>query len=61
VDEVEKNFLLQALAANDGNITRASKATGLQRTNFQNLLKKHGIKSRRAPHGDPPSAENSAK
>jgi DNA-binding NtrC family response regulator len=49
VDEVEKSFLLQALAQNDWNITRASKATGLQRTNFQNLLKKHGITSRRPP------------
>jgi transcriptional regulator of acetoin/glycerol metabolism len=49
VDEVEKNFLLQALAQNAWNITRASKATGLQRTNFQNLLKKHGIRARRPP------------
>jgi DNA-binding NtrC family response regulator len=49
VDEVEKTFLLQALAQNDWNITRASKATGLQRTNFQGLLKKHGINSRRSP------------
>jgi DNA-binding NtrC family response regulator len=54
VDEVEKNFLLQALAQNGWNITRASKATGLQRTNFQALLKKHGINARRplkAPPG----------
>jgi len=49
VDEVEKAFLLQALAENDGNVTRASKATGLQRTNFQNLLKKHGITAKRHP------------
>jgi DNA-binding NtrC family response regulator len=49
VDEVEKSFLLQALAQHDWNITRASKATGLQRTNFQNLLKKHGINSRQPP------------
>jgi len=47
VDEVEKRFLLQALAQNDWNVTRASKATGLQRTNFQNLLKKHGISAKR--------------
>jgi len=46
VEEVEKNFLLQALAENGWNVTRASKATGLQRTNFQNLLKKHGINAR---------------
>jgi transcriptional regulator with PAS, ATPase and Fis domain len=47
VDEVEKRFLLQALAQNGWNVTRASKATGLQRTNFQNLLKKHGISAKR--------------
>jgi len=50
VDEVEKRFLLQALAQNDWNVTRASKATGLQRTNFQNLLKKHGISAKRPPN-----------
>jgi two-component system NtrC family response regulator len=56
VDEVEKNFLLQALVQNSWNITRASKATGLQRTNFQNLLKKHGINARQPrtlPHPSP--------
>jgi DNA-binding NtrC family response regulator len=47
VNEVEKRFLLQALSHNDWNVTRASKATGLQRTNFQNLLKKHGITAKR--------------
>ena len=42
-DRVEKNFLLQALARNDWNVTRAAKNVGIQRTNFQNLLKKHSI------------------
>jgi two-component system NtrC family response regulator len=46
VDEVEKSFLLQALSQNGWNVTRASKATGLQRTNFQSLLKKHGISTK---------------
>jgi DNA-binding NtrC family response regulator len=54
VDEVEKDFLLQALAENGWNITRASKATGLQRTNFQNLLKKHGINARQPRTSPPP-------
>jgi DNA-binding NtrC family response regulator len=49
VDAVERSFLLQALSQNDWNVTRASKATGLQRTNFQNLLKKHGITVKRPP------------
>ncbi|HIJ40005.1 MAG TPA: sigma-54-dependent Fis family transcriptional regulator [Deltaproteobacteria bacterium] len=42
-DRVEKNFLLHALAQNDWNATRAAKNVGIQRTNFQNLLKKHAI------------------
>lgn len=44
VIRVEKNFILNALAKNQGNVTRAAKAAGLQRSNFQNLMKKHGIK-----------------
>jgi DNA-binding NtrC family response regulator len=59
VDEVEKRFLLQALSQNDWNVTRASRVTGLQRTNFQNLLKKHGITAKRPPNSDrtPPESE----
>jgi DNA-binding NtrC family response regulator len=44
VEKVEKNFLLNALIKNDWNVTRAAEKTGLQRTNFQSLMKKHGIK-----------------
>jgi DNA-binding NtrC family response regulator len=57
VNEVEKSFLLQALAQNGWNVTRASKATGLQRTNFQNLLKKHGIRVKRPPGPARPQPE----
>jgi DNA-binding NtrC family response regulator len=46
VDKVEKNFVLNALAQNDGNVTQAAKQTGLQRSNFQKLMKKHGIVSK---------------
>ena len=42
-DRVEKNFLLQALAQSDWNVTRAAKNVGIQRTNFQNLMKKHAV------------------
>ncbi len=49
VEEVEKHFLLQALEGNGWNVTRAARATGLQRTNFQNLMKKHGISARPRP------------
>ncbi|MCG2751674.1 MAG: sigma-54 dependent transcriptional regulator [Desulfobacteraceae bacterium] len=44
VIRIEKNFLLNALTKNKGNVTRAAKNAGLQRSNFQNLMKKHGIK-----------------
>jgi DNA-binding NtrC family response regulator len=57
VDEVEKNFLLQALSKNNWNISRAAKETGLQRTNFQNLMKKHAINARRPPESYPSGPE----
>jgi len=43
VSRVEINFLTNALARNEWNITQAARETGLQRTNFQALMKKHGI------------------
>jgi len=43
VREVERNFIIQALMQNDWNVTWAAKKVGLQRPNFQNLMKKHGI------------------
>jgi transcriptional regulator with GAF, ATPase, and Fis domain len=44
VAKVEKNFVINALMQNDWNVTRAAQKTGLQRTNFQMLMKKHNIK-----------------
>lgn len=44
VIKVEKNFVINALTENDWNVTRAAKNVGLQRTNFQALMKKHNIK-----------------
>ncbi|MBU4001972.1 MAG: sigma 54-interacting transcriptional regulator, partial [Proteobacteria bacterium] len=46
VIRIEKNFLLNALTKNKGNVTQAAKNAGLQRSNFQNLMKKHGIKKK---------------
>jgi len=43
-DQVEANFLRSALERCDWNITYAARETGLQRTNFQSMMKKHGIK-----------------
>jgi transcriptional regulator with GAF, ATPase, and Fis domain len=47
VGEVEKNFVLNALTLNKWNVTQAARKVGLQRTNFQNMMKKHGIKIQR--------------
>jgi DNA-binding NtrC family response regulator len=44
VARVETNFLTHALSSNDWNVTRAAKAVGMQRPNFHNMMKKHGIK-----------------
>lgn len=46
VDDVERAFVLEALERNDWNVTRAAEQVGMQRTNFQALMKKHGVKLR---------------
>jgi DNA-binding NtrC family response regulator len=43
VGKVEKNFILNALVKYDWNVTQAAESTGLQRSNFHNLMKKYGI------------------
>ncbi|MBN2125708.1 MAG: sigma-54-dependent Fis family transcriptional regulator, partial [Deltaproteobacteria bacterium] len=43
VREVEKRFILNALMENGWNVTRAARNVGLQRPNFQNLMRKYGI------------------
>ncbi len=43
VRKIEKKFLLKALETHDWNVSRAAEKTGLQRTNFHALMKKHGI------------------
>jgi DNA-binding NtrC family response regulator len=41
---VEKAFLTEALRRSDYNVTKAADDTGMQRTNFQALLKKHNLR-----------------
>jgi len=41
--QIEKGFLIKALRACDGNITRAAEKVGMQRSNFSALMKKHHI------------------
>jgi transcriptional regulator with GAF, ATPase, and Fis domain len=44
VAQIEKEFLLNALVQNQWNVTQAAKMVGLQRSNFQNMMRKHGIR-----------------
>lgn len=41
--QTEKAFLIKALKACDGNITRAAEKVGMQRSNFSALMKKHHL------------------
>lgn len=45
--QIQKSFLIKALRASNGNITRAAKRVGMQRPNFCALLKKHGLSPER--------------
>ncbi len=48
VEHIEKAFVLEALRRNAWNVTRSAEQTGMQRANFQALMKKHGIRLREA-------------
>ncbi|MBU1162504.1 MAG: sigma-54 dependent transcriptional regulator [Proteobacteria bacterium] len=50
--KVEKNFVMNALMKNDWNVTRAAQKVGLQRTNFQTLMKKYQVKLPRSVKPD---------
>jgi DNA-binding NtrC family response regulator len=50
--KVEKNFVMNALMKNNWNVTRAAQKVGLQRTNFQTLMKKHQVKLPRSVKPD---------
>jgi transcriptional regulator with GAF, ATPase, and Fis domain len=49
VENVEKLFVLGALKRNDWNVTEAANETGMQRPNFQALMKKYDIRIRKSP------------
>ena len=53
VEALEKAFVLEALKRNDWNVTRSAAETGMLRTNFQALMKKHGIRLRGPVPEDP--------
>jgi transcriptional regulator with GAF, ATPase, and Fis domain len=46
VENVEKHFVIGALKRNRWNVTRAAEETGMQRSNFQALMKKYDIRIR---------------
>ena len=46
VSQIEKDFLIAALKDGGGNVSRAAKQIGMQRTNFHSLLKKHSINTK---------------
>ena len=59
VEEIEKQFVLEALKRNDWNVTKSAEETGMQRPNFQALMKKYTIRVRDTEHdveGDSPDA-----
>ena len=46
VEEIEKQFVLEALKRNEWNVTKSAEETGMQRPNFQALMKKYAIRVR---------------
>jgi len=46
VEEVERAFVLNALERNQWNVTRAAEEVGMQRPNFQALMKKYNLRVR---------------
>ena len=53
VENIEKLFVLEALKRNAWNVTRSAEQTGMQRANFQALMKKYGIRVRDTEAGHP--------
>ena len=58
MEEVEKLFVLETLKRNASNVTRSAEETGMQRANFQALMKKYNIRVRDTGNnpGEPESA-----
>ena len=50
VEKIEKQFVLEALKRNQWNVTKSAEDTGLQRPNFQALMKKYTIRVRDSEH-----------
>jgi DNA-binding NtrC family response regulator len=48
VEQVEKQFVIEALKRNAWNVTRSAEETGMLRANFQALMKKYSVRVREA-------------
>jgi transcriptional regulator with GAF, ATPase, and Fis domain len=46
VEKIERLFVLEALKRNAWNVTKSAEETGMQRPNFQALMKKYNIRVR---------------
>jgi len=58
VEEVEKLFIQETLKRNASNVTKSAEETGMQRSNFQALMKKYNIRVRDTEY-DPDEPEAS--
>lgn len=56
VEEVEKLFIQETLKRNASNVTKSAEETGMQRSNFQALMKKYNIRVRDTEY-DPDESE----
>ena len=56
VADLEREFVLDALQRNRWNVTHAASEVGIQRPNFQMLMRRHGIKTTHARDGSPDGA-----
>ena len=52
VTDLEREFVLEALQRNGWNVTRAAADVGIQRPNFQMLMRKHGVRGGHGPEHD---------
>jgi DNA-binding NtrC family response regulator len=52
VEDIERAFIVETLKRNGHNVTKSAEETGMQRSNFQALMKKYGIRVRDTEFGE---------
>ena len=58
VEDIERLFVVEALKRNGWNVTNSAAETGMQRANFQALMKKHGVRVK-GTEADPGESDDS--